>query len=546
MKKTEKLSISGTIVDVVAGRIFSGTLTVKNGIIDSIVEESVDTDIFILPGLIDAHIHVESSMLIPSEFARLAVVHGTVATVSDPHEIANVLGIPGVKFMIENGRKVPFYFYFGAPSCVPATGFETAGAILGAEEVEELLSMPEVKYLSEMMNFPGVLFGDPDVKAKLEAARRWSKPVDGHAPGLRGAQAEAYINAGISTDHECTTLEEASEKIGYGMHILLREGSAARDFETLFPLIDMYPEHVMLCSDDKHPNDLMAGHINRIVQRGIERGLNIINLLRACTLNPVRHYGLATGLLQPGDPADFIVVDDLATFNVLETYIHGTHVASKGLTRIESIGEPEINHFKALPIQRDDLLIRAGYGQVRVMNVSDGQLITTCTVEQPTLSDGFLVSDPDRDLLKIVVLNRYAPSRPASGLIRGFGLKRGAMASCVAHDSHNIVAVGTDDQAIADAINLIIEARGGISLVSGAEQWILPMPVAGIMSNQDGFMVAEKYETLDGLAKEFGSCLSAPFMTLSFMALLVIPELKLSDQGLFDGKEFKFTSLFQG
>jgi adenine deaminase len=543
MEKTEKFSISGQIIDVVAGKIFGGTVTVANGIVESIVMEHVDSKCFILPGLIDAHIHVESSMLIPSEFARLAVIHGTVASVSDPHEIANVLGIPGVKFMIENGEKVPFQFYFGAPSCVPATGFETAGAFLGAREVGELLSMPEIRYLSEMMNFPGVLFNDPEVKAKLNAAKQWSKPVDGHAPGLRGEQAETYIKAGISTDHECTTLDEAVEKIGYGMHILLREGSAARDFEILYPLIDMFPEQVMLCSDDKHPNDLLAGHINQIVRRGIEKGLNIMNLLKACTLNPIRHYGLPTGLLQVGDQADFIVIDNLATFNVLETYIHGKHVSSRGTSLINPVEEKMINKFCARSVSADDLKIQAGNHKIRVMNATDGQLITNCTIEKPKVLDGYLVPDSERDILKIVVLNRYEPSLPAVGMIHGFGLKNGAMASCVAHDSHNIVAVGTDDQAIVEVINLIVEAKGGISMTDGNESHLLPLPVAGIMSNQDAFNVAERYDMMDRMVKKLGTSLSAPFMTLSFMALLVIPELKLSDRGLFDGTVFSFTEL---
>jgi adenine deaminase len=537
--------IQGNIVDVVAKRIFRGTIVVLNGKISAIREEQVSSDRFILPGLIDAHIHVESSMLIPSEFARLAVIHGTVASVSDPHEIANVLGIPGVKFMIDNGKKVPFKFYFGAPSCVPATPFETAGARLGLEEVEELLQMPEIKYLSEMMNFPGVLFHDPEVMAKLELARKAGKPVDGHAPGVNGNDAEKYISAGISTDHECFTLEEARDKIKYGMHILIREGSAAKNFETLYPLIDEFPEMVMLCSDDRHPDDLVAGHINLEVKRALGAGLNTMNVLRSCTYNPAKHYNLETGLLQPGDPADFILVDNLVDFNVLSTFIDGQNVAVNGKTLISSVSETSFNNFNIGPVTAADIRVHPEKGQVKVLSAFEGQLITGLEHASPLLAGNNVISDPANDILKIVVKNRYFEAPAAVGFIKNIGLKRGAIASCVAHDSHNIVAVGADDASITEAINLIIAEKGGISLVDGPIRKVLPLPFAGIMSGLNGFEVARQYEELDRLTKEMGAVLAAPYMTLSFMALLVIPDIKLSDKGLFDGTQFKFTSLFQ-
>lgn len=541
----EHFELSGNIVDVVAGRIFPGTIIVKKGTIAGIREEPVSADVFILPGLIDAHIHIESSMLVPSEFARLAVVHGTVATVSDPHEIANVLGIPGVEYMIENGTKVPFRFYFGAPSCVPATPFETAGAVLGVDEVKALLDKPEIRYLSEMMNFPGVLFGDPEVMAKLELARKAGKPVDGHAPGVKGADAEKYIKAGISTDHECFTIEEAREKISLGMKILLREGSAARNFDALWPLIDEAPEMVMLCSDDKHPDDLLSGHINREVKRALHLDLDPMNVLRCCTLNPVRHYGLDSGLLQTGDSADFIVVGDLRSFQVLKTYIKGQLVAENGVSLISSVAVAEVNLFNAKRIMPEDLRVPAQEGSLRVMEAFDGQLITAERVVRPRIRDGFVVADPELDVVKLVVLNRYQPVPPAVGFILNTGMKRGAIASCVAHDSHNIVAAGIDDESIADAINLIVHHKGGISLADGSVKEVLPLPVAGIMTGSDGFAVARQYDEMDKLARHTGIKLSAPYMTLSFMALLVIPELKLSDKGLFDGKKFAFTPLFR-
>ena len=536
--------IQGNIVDVVGKRIFQGTLVVRDGKIEAIREEPVASPEYILPGLIDAHVHIESSMLIPSEFARLAVVHGTVGTVSDPHEIANVLGVPGVRFMIANGKKVRFKFNFGAPSCVPATPFETAGARLGIDEVQELLQMPEIKYLSEMMNFPGVLYDDTEVLAKIAAAKKAGKPIDGHAPGVTGEHAEKYIRAGISTDHECFSIEEAYDKIRYGMNILIREGSAAKNFETLFPLIDEYPDQVMLCSDDKHPNDLVHGHINLEVKRAIAKGMNIMNVLRSCTYNPVKHYNLDIGLLGVGDPADFIRVDNLSEFNILETYVDGQLVAKNGQSLITSVPEIPFNKFEVGKIRTADIRIKPEGDQIRVQGAFDGQLITEQFITEAAIMDDNVVSDLSRDILKLVVKNRYAEGPAAVGFIHNIGLKRGALASCVAHDSHNIVAVGVDDASLAAAINLVIEAKGGISLVDGGIEQLLPLPFAGIMSGIDGYEVARLYDAMDKKAKEMGSPLSAPYMTLSFMALLVIPDLKMSDKGLFDGTRFAFTDVF--
>jgi len=536
--------VSGNIVDVVGKRIFKGEVTVENGIIKKITEGASGSNQYILPGLIDAHIHIESSMLIPSEFARMAVVHGTVATVSDPHEIANVLGVPGVRFMIDNGKKVPFKFNFGASSCVPATAFETSGAKLGLNEIGELLSMQEIRYLSEMMNFPGVLFRDPEVMAKIRLAKKYGKPVDGHAPGLQGREAEEYINAGISTDHECFTKDEALDKIKYGMKILIREGSAAKNFDALASLVDEFPEMVMFCSDDKHPDDLVEGHINQLVKRAVARGYNIFNILRACTFNPVKHYGLDAGLLQEGDPADLIICDNLNDFNILQTYVDGQKVADSGKTLIDSIAEVPFNNFNTSNVSPADICIPVLKGRIRVQEAIDGQLITTIIETDPKITGDNAVSDTERDILKLVVKNRYNDSAPSLGFIHGFGIKRGAIASCVAHDSHNIVATGADDESIVRVINLVIKNRGGIALVDGATEVILPLPFAGIMTVEDGYRVAETYRRMDLLSKNLGSKLRSPYMTLSFMALLVIPELKLSDKGLFDGKKFSFTELF--
>ncbi len=538
------IQISGQIVDILKRRIFPGIVSVHNGIVQSIIEADSAEDQFILSGFIDGHIHIESSMLVPSEFARLASVHGTVATVSDPHEIANVMGVKGVEFMMNNAGKVPFKFYFGAPSCVPATSFETAGAAFELNELEILLENDDILFLSEMMNFPGVLNDDPFELSKIQLANQYGKKVDGHAPGLRGEEAKKYASSGITTDHECVSLEEALEKIEYGMVIQIREGSAARDLEALMPLIDDHADQIMFCSDDLHPDNLVEGHINLMVRRAIAEGYDVFKILQAACVNPVTHYGLDVGLLQKGDSADFIVVDNLGEVNVLATYVNGEKTAENGKPLIATQNVMPINQFETELQNNQDFTVPVQEGKLRVIDVFDGQVITGSSFIEPKIKNGFVEADVDRDILKISVVNRYIDSDPAVAFIRNFGLQSGAIASSVAHDSHNIVAVGTSDEDLAKAVNLIIDNRGGISIVDGAQVEILPLPVAGIMTDVDGYQVAEKYAALDELAKKMGSALKAPFMTLSFMALLVIPELKLSDKGLFDGNAFQLVDNF--
>ena len=542
--KNNSYTVSGNIVDIVNREIFQGTIIIENGKITDVIREEVENDQYILPGLIDSHIHIESSMLIPSEFARLAVRHGTIASVSDPHEIANVLGMKGISFMINNGKKVPFKFYFGASSCVPATQFETSGANLGPKEMDELLQMDDMHYLSEMMNFPGVLNGDKEVMEKIAIAKKYNKPIDGHAPGLKGEDAKKYIAAGISTDHECFTMDEALGKVKDGMKILIREGSAAKNFDALIDLIKDYPDKVMFCSDDRHPNDLVKGHINEFVKRAFKKGYDKFDVLRAASLNPVIHYNMDIGLLQKGDNADFIIVDDLENFNIKATYIDGIKVADEKTSFIESQTEKEINNFSAKKIQTEDIKIAPQKGKIRVIQALDGQLITKNITREAKIEKDNVVSDIENDILKIVVYNRYKPAKPSIAFINNFGFKSGAIASSVAHDSHNIVAVGVDDSDIVDAINLLVEKKGGISFSEKKIKKVLPLPIAGLMSAEDGYIVAKKYEELDMLTKTLGTQLNASYMTLAFMALLVIPEIKLSDLGLFNGSEFEFTSLF--
>ncbi|NEV64847.1 adenine deaminase [Thiorhodococcus minor] len=532
-------------VDLQRRRIRAGRIRWADGIIREIEDIGPPSPEagYLIPGFVDAHVHIESAMLPPSEFGRIALRHGTLASVSDPHEIANVLGIAGVRFMLEDAARTPFKILFGAPSCVPATPFETAGASLGTQEVAALLDEPGIGYLSEVMNFPGVLGRDPEVLAKIAAARERGLPVDGHAPGLLGAEAGAYAAAGISTDHECRTLREARDKIAAGMSILLREGSAARDFEALHPLISERPDRVMLCSDDKHPDDLVAGHIDRLAAAAIQKGQDPFDVLRCACINPCRHYGLDLGQLRVGDPMDAVLVRDLTELRPQRVWARGRLVAEEGRSLLPHLPVTPINRFKTEPIAAQALAMQADTDQLRVIDVVDGELVTHESLVEPLTSDGQAQPDTTRDLLTIAVLNRYRPAPPALGMVRGFGLKHGAIASSVAHDSHNLVAVGADRESLAAAINALIVHQGGIAVATGEGVEVLPLPLAGLMSVEDGDWVARRYAELDRQAKALGSDLRAPFMTLSFMALLVIPELKLSDLGLFDGRRFAFTEL---
>jgi len=539
-------TISGHIVDVVSNRIFDGILTFSHGRILSVEPDTDVTDQFLIPGLIDAHIHIESSMMIPSVFARQVLPHGTVACVCDPHEIANVCGIPGIDYMINDGKKSPLKFYFGAPSCVPATHVETSGAILTASDVKALLKRDDIFFLAEMMNFPGLLMGDEQVLLKLRYARDFHKPIDGHAPNLSGDELRTYVDEGISTDHECMTLAEAKEKLALGMMILIREGSAARNLDDLMPLLKDHADRVMFCSDDKHPDDLQKnGHLDNHLRRIVAKGYSALDALRCCSLNPIKHYNLNLGLLQEGDRADFVVVKDLKDFNVLQTWIGGTLVAENG-SACYPTSEPSepINQFNTLPITAEALQVAPTGKRMRVIVAEDGQLQTKVLLAEPLIENGSVVSDIENDVLKIVVYNRYHPAKPAIGFIKGIGLKRGAIASTVAHDSHNIVVVGVSDKEIAAAINHLIECKGGIVAVDGKKMELLPLPVGGLMSDSDGTTVAASYEKADAMAKKMGSPLGAPFMTLAFMSLLVIPELKLGDKGLFEILKFSFTELF--
>ena len=556
------MQIQGQIVDIQNKRIYTGEITVENGKIISIIEKNHALKNYIIPGFIDAHIHIESSMLVPSEFAKIAILHGTVATISDPHEIANVLGKAGVYYMIENSKKVPLKFHFGAPSCVPATSFESAGAIIDSEGIKELMGSPDIYYLAEMMNYPGVLFDDAEVLKKIQWAKHFNKPVDGHAPGLRGEPIKKYISAGITTDHECFTFEEAEEKLAFGMKVLIREGSAAKNFEALIDLLPENYSNMMFCSDDKHPDDLIVGHINLLCARAVAKGIDVFKVLQAACINPVNHYKMNVGLLKVNDAADFIVVEDLVDFKVQKTFINGELVAENGKSFVKHVAFETPNSFNitskaisdfATPVRYGSGKVSGSGSKIRVIEALEGQLITNEIHHKPLIVDGQLVSDTENDILKMAVVNRYqnttrgeaelSEAKPAIAFIKNFGLKKGAIASSVAHDCHNIVVVGTSDIEICNAVNLIIENKGGVCAVNGSENKILALPVAGIMSDKNAWKTGKLYQEIDAMAKELGSPLKAPFMTLSFMALLVIPDLKLSDKGLFSGNTFSFVDL---
>jgi adenine deaminase len=537
------MKIDGHYVDLETREIYPAEIYISGTKIESINRISSAPGRYIIPGLIDSHIHIESSMVAPAAFGEMAVKHGTVAVVSDPHEIANILGPAGVEFMINEGKRSPLKFFFGAPSCVPATDFESSGGRIDSGDVARLLEREEIKFLSEMMNFPGVIYDDPEVRKKIEIARILNKPVDGHAPGLRGEKLRKYIEAGISTDHECTSLEEALEKIGLGMKILIREGSAAKNLDSLKELFRLRPEMIMLCSDDLHPEMLVKGHINRLVSKLIKEGFDVFDVLRSATLNPSVHYNLGTGMLRAGDEADFIVTESLDRLEILQTWIAGKIVFDAEVPDYRSAQPEALNNFNCNFICEQDIAADQRTGSLRVIEARDGDLFTKQLIMKIKSSDEYsgLVKD---DILKLVLKERYKDAPAVTAYIGGLGLKKGAFATSVSHDSHNIVAAGTNDSDLVAAVNEVVRLKGGLAVSIDGKISSLQLAIGGIMSVKSVEEVAAEYTALDDLVKECGSPMSAPFMTLSFMALLVIPELKISDRGLFDGTAFRTISLF--
>ncbi len=520
---------SGNIIDIINKKIFPGTIIIENEKIYDIIRNNIKYNNYILPGFIDAHIHIESSMLLPSEFARIAIQHGTIGTVSDPHEIANVLGIKGIELMINNAKNIPFYFYFSAPSCVPASNFETNGATLSHKNIEYLFKKYNLKYLGEMMNFPGVINNNREVIKKINIAKKYNKKIDGHAPGLIGKDLDKYINTGIDTDHETLNLIEAKEKLLKGMNIILRSGSAANNFEELLPIIKNNPNKCMFCSDDKHPDDLIKGHINLMVKKAIHKGYNIFDILKIACINPIKHYSLDIGTLNINDSADFIIIDNLRDFNIQQTIIKGNIVYKNNKVLIKRKKTIPINNFNIKKKNIKDFYFNTKNKRINIIIAYDKQLFTNMEIIKNRR-----LPDKENDILKIAVINRYKNSKPSIGFIKGFGLQDGAIASSISHDSHNIIVIGTNDYDICKAVNLIIRNKGGLSVYSKKKNFsqVLKLPIAGIMSNNNYKYIAKKYTQVDLLSKKLGSKLSSPFMTMSFMALTVIPEIKISDKGI--------------
>ncbi len=560
------MEIRGHIVDVLDRRLYDGAIEVQEGIIKCIKPCEVPAQApYILPGFIDAHVHIESTLLIPENYAEVACSKGVVAVVTDPHEIANVSGLEGIRFMIENGKKANFHFNFCAPSCVPSTGFETSGATIDHNGIAALLESNDMCALAEFMNAFGVITNDKECLAKLEAAKKAGKPVDGHASGLHGQDLLKYSAAGISTDHECVSMEEALERIKAGMKVIIREGSAACDFEALSALLADHSNELMFCSDDKYPDELMEGYIDEMVRRSIAKGYPLWNVLNAACVTPVKHYNLKHGLLKQGQGADFILVDSLEYFYVLATYINGEQVYSGNVCKpccnkssITEKGTDFPNAFRAGKITDKDIQVvlnennpdakehqgNAGVN-MKVITAEDLSIRTGVMSVVPKIECSKTVPNIENDILKLVVYSRYGNGRPQTAFIHGFKLKTGAMASTIAHDSHNIVAVGTNDNDIVKAINRLIELKGGMIVCNGNESAELALPVAGLMSDLDCETVAKKYKSLKEQVRLLGCGFSAAFMTLSFMCLPVIPELKLTDKGLFNANEFSFTGLFE-
>ena len=571
------MTFTAYILDVLTSSAYPARITIEDGIFKHIVpimnsdEIELDVEGLMLPGFIDSHIHIESSTLTPAQFAKVAVMHGTTSVIADPHEIANVAGIEGIEFMIENASHVPFNFYFSAPSCVPSTPFETSGAIIDSSDIEYLLKKDEIIALGEMMNFPGVINGDEEVLKKLELARKYNIPIDGHAPLVSGEELDKYMEQYIVTDHECSTFSEAIEKKQKGMKIMVRDGSSAKNMEALFDFSDrinylkqqesfgIIPNEVLerrihspifdfIVSDDKNSRDLINGHLNKSVKKAVDLGIDVIKAIEMVTINPASHYNLNAGALVTGARADFIIIDNIVDFNILKTYIAGECVFDGENVLFDA---PEVKTQNRIETPKRtaedfDVLFDGDECEVNVIKCFNGDLLTEKDTAKLCCKDGKVMPDIFEDVLKISVVDRYGNNNISNAFIKGFGLKKGAIASSIAHDSHNIIVIGYDSKDMAEAVNTIIDNGGGIAVVSEDFSDSLSLPIAGLMTNKDAYEVANKLKLLQKMASILGCSLDAPFMTMAFMALLVIPSIKISDQGLFDVDNFEFMDVIRG
>jgi adenine deaminase len=555
-KTVDLLLTNAQVVDVFSGEIVSEAIAISNGVIVGFGQYEAKKTVnlngrYVAPGFIDSHVHIESAMTCVTEFARAVLVHGTTTVVADPHEIANVLGSSGIEYMLQSAEQQPINIYFTLPSCVPATDMETAGARLTAENLQPFLKNERIVALAEMMNYPGVIHRDPEVLAKISSARQQKKPIDGHGPGLTGKPLYAYISAGIQSDHECTTAQEAKEKLMAGMHIMIRQGTGARNLQALLPVVnERTAKRMMWCTDDRHPHDLIAeGHIDSIVREAIRSGLDAVLAIQMATLNPAEYFGLHhLGAIAPGKQADLVVFEDLKNPVIEKVYCRGILLAEKEKIRSEIRGPvtATVPRSMQIDLHRVDFTIPAEKNRIRVIEIVPDQLITRQRIESIPVKNNRGVSDPSRDLLKIMVVERHkGTGNIGKGYVRGFGLKRGALASSVAHDSHNIIVVGTSDTDMQIALEAVAKMGGGLAAVLDARIMAsLALPIAGLMSSAPVRKVRDQLDHLIKVAQDLGTVLKDPFMTLSFLALPVIPELKLTDIGLIDVNRFEPVSLF--
>ena len=555
-KRVDLLLTNAQVINVFGGEIIKDAIAISDGIIVGYGQYKAKNTIdlkgrYVAPGFIDSHVHIESSMTCISEFAKAVLVHGTTAVAADPHEIANVLGAAGIEYMLKSAEQQPMNIYFTLPSCVPATDMETAGAHLTAEDLQPFFDREKIVALAEMMNFPGVIFRDADVLAKIESARLQKKPVDGHAPGLKEQALYAYIAAGIQSDHECTTAQEAKEKLMAGMYIMVREGTGAKNLQALLPVINAKTSRRMMwCTDDRHPHDLIEdGHIDSIVREAIASGLDPMIAIQMATLNPAEYFGLShLGAIAPGKQADLVVFSDIKKPVIDQVYYRGVLTAENGRIQddIRFPAAATVPPSIQVELPNIDFSIPAEKNRVRVIEIVAGQLITHERIEKAAVKNNEAVSDVSRDLLKIAVVERHKGTGSiGKAFVKGFGIQRGALASSVAHDSHNIIIVGATDEDMQAALKAVVQMGGGLAAV--LDQKILAelaLPVAGLMSLEPVRSVRDQLDRLIQSSHEMGAELKDPFMMLSFLALPVIPELKLTDRGLIDVNKFEVVSLF--
>ncbi len=532
--------IKGNILNIYTDEIYPGEIEIEKGVIQSIREVSSFFNEIIVPGFIDSHIHIESSKLTPSRFAEIALKHGTTSVVADPHEIANVMGLEGIEYMLNDARNSPLKFNFAAPSCVPTTEYETAGATIDSNVIDDLLRKDEFVSLGEVMDYNGVIEGKEDLIAKIESAKKHKKPIDGHAPLVTGEDLQKYVKYGIDTDHECTSKREAAEKRRMGVKIMIREGSESHMLEEL-----LHSDADFIVSDDICAEDLIDGHIDKLLRKAVSLGMDAFEALKLVTINPAKHYNLNVGSITPGKQADLVFIDNLEDFNVKRVIVDGNTIYKKQKLLYRANPMPVKTTLKITPKTAEDFDVKAQdenhkSATVNVINVEDNTIISSHDTAKLSIDRNTVIPSVFEDILKISVIERYGGNTIANGFVHGFNIKNGAIASSVSHDSHNIIAVGTNSQYIAEATNKIIENKGGLVAMSNKEMIDLPLPIAGLMSDKSANVVSKVSSSLNELVSSMGCTLSSPYTTLSFLALPVVPSIKITNKGLFDVDANKF------